>query len=120
MKILCLCRGNHTRSPMLEAMLRAEIAKRDIEDVIVESAGVLTYMTDCPADARSVECMRERGLDISRHRGRWIGALSLQQFTHIICTDDGVQSMVWGHRPSQDTRLSCSVMVMVYPTPTGA
>ena len=63
--ILVLCEGNHCRSPIAEALLRAGLGGR----IQVRSAG-LRALIDHPAHAESERLMAEQGLDISGHRGR--------------------------------------------------
>ena len=65
--ILVVCVGNICRSPMAEAVLRN--ALRNQGDITVESAG-LGAMVDWPAAEHAEVLMRERGLDISGHKGR--------------------------------------------------
>jgi protein-tyrosine phosphatase len=65
--ILVLCEGNHCRSPIAEALLRASLGP----DVCVASAG-LNALVDCPPDPTAQRVMAERGFDISNHRGRQV------------------------------------------------
>jgi protein-tyrosine phosphatase len=68
-KILIVCTGNICRSPMAEGLLKEQLAKRGIRQVTVESAGTSAWR-DNPATPEAVEAMKEREIDISRHRGR--------------------------------------------------
>ncbi|MBI4913940.1 MAG: low molecular weight phosphotyrosine protein phosphatase [Acidobacteria bacterium] len=63
-RILVLCEGNHCRSPIAEALLRASLP-----GVAVESAG-LGALEGHPADAEALRLLAERGLDHGAHRGR--------------------------------------------------
>jgi glycine hydroxymethyltransferase len=67
--ILLVCTGNICRSPMAQGFLRQLLAQRGAEDITVESAGT-TGWDDSPATAEGVAALRERGIDISRHRAR--------------------------------------------------
>lgn len=60
-----VCDGNHCRSPIGEALLRAVADGR----FTVFSAG-LTALDGIPPDLEAQRLMAERGLDISGHRGR--------------------------------------------------
>jgi protein-tyrosine phosphatase len=64
--ILVVCEGNICRSPMAEALLAAALPK-----VRVSSAG-LGALIGRPADELAVQLMRERGLDIGKHRATQI------------------------------------------------
>lgn len=67
--ILVVCVGNICRSPMAEALLRADLGPH--LGVSVESAG-LGALVGHPAAPDSVALMQERGLDIRAHRARQI------------------------------------------------
>lgn len=87
MRVLCVCRENTCQSPMFEAMLRAELQKQNRDDVQVESAGILEKTDGKPADKNSIACMKERGLDLSNHRSRWIELLNRSIYDLVICMD---------------------------------
>lgn len=71
--MLCVCVGNISRSPMMSALLQ-----RDLGDgFIVQSAGLDKNLAGRPANHRSVDCLQERGLDLSGHVSRWIGNVAL-------------------------------------------
>jgi len=67
--LLCVCSGNTCRSPMLAALLRAELVRRGIDHVHVDSAG--TFAADGQgASAGAQAAMARRGLDLAAHRSR--------------------------------------------------
>jgi len=71
--ILVVCDGNHCRSPIAEALLKAGLG----EGVSIGSAGLIA-MEGLPADILARKVMAELGLDISSHRGRQLtGPLAL-------------------------------------------
>ena len=80
-KILCVCGGNISRSPMMQAVLQQHLGAA----FLVESAGVRRELAGRPANHRSVACMKERGVDLSGHISRWIGDLDLDQYRWIVC-----------------------------------
>jgi protein-tyrosine phosphatase len=80
-KVLCVCVGNISRSPMMQALLQQHLGA----SFLVESAGVRKELAGRPANARSVACMKERGVDLSGHTSRWIGDLDLDQYRWIVC-----------------------------------
>jgi protein-tyrosine phosphatase len=80
-KVLCVCLGNISRSPMMQAVLQEHLGAA----FRVESAGVDRALAGRPANHRSVACMRERGVDLGGHVSRWIGDLDLDQYRWIVC-----------------------------------
>lgn len=80
-KILCVCLGNISRSPMMQAVLQQHLGA----SFLVESAGVRKELAGRPANDRSVACMKERGIDLSGHVSRWIGDLDLDPYRWIVC-----------------------------------
>ena len=80
-RVLCVCVGNISRSPMMQAVLQQHLGAA----FLVESAGVRQALAGRPANDRSVVCMKERGVDLTGHRSRWIGDLDLDQYRWIVC-----------------------------------
>ena len=80
-KVLCVCLGNISRSPMMQAVLQQHLGAA----FLVESAGVREGLAGRPANHRSIACMQERGVDLTAHRSRWIGDLDLDQYRWIVC-----------------------------------
>lgn len=98
--VLCVCVGNISRSPMMQAVLQHHLAA----DFRVESAGIDRTLAGRPANHRSVACLRERGIDLSGHVSRWIGDVGLDQFGWIVCVGhteaDAVRDIL-GVNPAQ-------------------
>ena len=65
--VLILCEGNHCRAPIAEGLLRSALGP----SVQVASAG-LQALVDVPPDPEAERLMREKGHDISAHRGRQV------------------------------------------------
>ena len=80
-KVLCVCGGNISRSPMMQAVLQHHLGAA----FLVESAGVREELAGRPANRRSVACMKERGVDLSGHVSRWVGNLELGQYQWFVC-----------------------------------
>jgi protein-tyrosine phosphatase len=93
-KVLCVCVGNISRSPMMQAVLQERLGSA----YLVESAGLSEGLAGRPANHRSVACMNERGVDLSGHVSRWIGDLDVAQYRWIVCVGreeaEKVRSMV--------------------------
>lgn len=68
-KLLFVCSGNTCRSPLAEAIARAEAGRRGLADVECRSAGTFAWDGQ-PAAANGILVGRERGLDLETHRSR--------------------------------------------------
>jgi len=68
-RILLVCTGNTCRSPMAEALLRSELARRGLDGIEVGSAGTGAW-EGAPASEGAYLVMLERGEDLSAHRAR--------------------------------------------------
>lgn len=68
--VLMICTGNICRSPMAQALLVRRLSSRNLATK-VESAG-LHALVGHPADPLALDLMRERGLDLSKHRARQV------------------------------------------------
>jgi arsenate reductase len=86
MKILFVCIGNACRSPMAEALFNLEATIRH-NDFIAKSAGVrpYTHVID-----KSVETMRELGVDISSHKPQSISFELIEWADKIILLDKSI------------------------------
>jgi len=85
-RILFVCAGNICRSPVAEAVVRAEFARAGI-DVLVASAGTGPWHIGKPADARAQASALERGYDLSSHRARRVSADDFGQFDLLLAMD---------------------------------
>lgn len=83
-RILCVCFGNTCRSPMLQALLSRSLPR---EKFNIESAG-LADRSGAPASVHAIECMREKGLDITDHQSRKASDLDLASYDHIYCVEE--------------------------------
>jgi len=97
-KILCVCVGNISRSPMMRTVLQQQLG----DAFLVESAGLTRELVGRPANHRSVACMKERGADLSAHVSRWVGDLDLDQYQWIVCVGhdeaDQVRSLLGANK----------------------
>ena len=81
-RVLCVCLGNRSRSPMMQAVLQQHLGPA----FQVESAGVgPEAAVFAPANSRSIACMKERGVDLTSHTSRWVADLDLSQYGWIVC-----------------------------------
>jgi protein-tyrosine-phosphatase len=65
---------------MMGALLQRELG----DGFLVQSAGLDEDLAGRPANHRSVDCLHERGLDLSGHVSRWIGSVALDRFGWIV------------------------------------
>jgi arsenate reductase len=79
-RVLILCTGNSARSQMAEGLLRYE--GESVYEVY--SAGTHPSVVNPLA----VEAMRERGIDISRHRSKSVEDFFGQEFDYVITVCD--------------------------------
>jgi protein-tyrosine phosphatase len=77
-----ICTGNRFRSPLAEAMFRAELERRGIA-ATVESFGVLK-LGGTPALPEVVEYGNELGVNLSRHRTRSVERDVLANFDLVV------------------------------------
>jgi protein-tyrosine-phosphatase len=75
---------------MMQALLQQQLG----DAYEVESAGIRKEAAGLPANERSIQCMRERGIDLTKHQSRWAGDLDLGQFPHIVCVSEDVANLV--------------------------
>lgn len=87
-KLCVVCLGNICRSPMAEALVRAELTAAGLADrVHVESAGTGDWHLGEPMDRSARAELSRRGFDGSAHRARQINADWLDQFDLLIAMD---------------------------------
>ncbi|HET7013168.1 MAG TPA: low molecular weight protein-tyrosine-phosphatase [Streptosporangiaceae bacterium] len=87
-EICVVCLGNICRSPMAEALLRAELANAGLDKrVRVESAGTGDWHLGEQMDRGARAELARHGLDGSAHRARQIGPDWLDRFDLLLATD---------------------------------
>lgn len=100
---LMVCTGNICRSPMGEALLASRLASLGVK-ARVESAGIAALEGE-PADPTAQALMRERGLDLSRHRGRQLTAELLAEFDLVLVMDEAQKRAVEREYPASRGRV---------------
>jgi protein-tyrosine phosphatase len=86
-RILFVCLGNICRSPLAEAVFRAEARRRGVEHLFeLESAGTSGYHAGCGPDRRSVETARRRGVEVTGV-SRQVTDEDLHRFDYVIAMD---------------------------------
>ena len=89
-EILVVCTANICRSPVVEAILRARLRERGLDDWRVSSAGTLA-VEGFDAAEHSAAVLAERGLDLRGHRSRRAEEPHLAAADLVLC-------MEWGHK----------------------
>jgi protein-tyrosine-phosphatase/DNA-binding transcriptional ArsR family regulator len=82
-RVLFLCTGNSSRSPMAQGILR-QLAATGCRRVEVASAGSQPK----PVHPNAVRVMHERGIDISAHRPQVLTKLTERRWDHVISLCD--------------------------------
>ena len=84
--ILFVCMGNICRSPVVEAIARAQFARAGLA-IEVASAGIESYHIGNSADRRAIASAGAHGYDVTPHRARQIDAGMLARFDHALAMD---------------------------------
>ena len=87
----------------MSALLQRELG----DGFVVQSAGLDEDLAGRHANQRSVDCLQERGLDLSGHVSRWIGSLALDTIGWIVTVGPDEARRVCDHLGN----LSASVIV---------
>ena len=81
-----VCMGNICRSPVVEAVARAEFARAGLA-IEVASAGTHGYHIGHGADPRTVASAHAHGYDVSRHRAAQVSAAALASYDAVLVMD---------------------------------
>jgi low molecular weight protein-tyrosine phosphatase len=86
---LCfVCLGNICRSPTAEGVMIHLIEERGLQDQIkVDSAGTASYHTGEPADGRSAQAAKRRGIHLPS-RARQFKAEDFDRFDYVLACDN--------------------------------
>ena len=76
--VMMVCTGNMCRSPLAEAILRAEFERLGVEGFQVSSAGTGAWEGRAPSDGAMLVAL-EHGLDIAGHRSRHLSRGLVEQ-----------------------------------------
>lgn len=90
-KVLCVCKGNGDRSPMMAAVLRMYLGQALKGDIVCESAGILEVADKGgKASILMMEAAKRIGIDLSEHERRWVNRLDISNYDLFVCVDDEV------------------------------
>ena len=104
-KILCVCKGNTCRSPIMEALLTYHLSKNGVTDITVESAGMIPDMDGRAITPESESALKKRGLSMADHQSRFAGNLMLDEFDLILCVDEGIANEMLKISPTKNVRV---------------
>ncbi|OQA40105.1 MAG: Threonylcarbamoyl-AMP synthase [Candidatus Omnitrophica bacterium ADurb.Bin314] len=101
-KIIVVCTGNSCRSPMGEGWLKDELERRGLADLIEVSSCGTNAREGLPAASEAEFVMKNRGVDLSRHKSRlcrvhdiWCADLILVMSA---CHADSIEELLPGSR----------------------
>lgn len=92
-RILCICKGNSDRSPMMAAVLQMYLDNTILPEgeVQCESAGILEIADKGGgASPLMVKAARRIGIDISSHKKRWVDSLNINNYDLFVCAENDV------------------------------
>lgn len=91
MNILLVCTGNTCRSSMAEGIFKQMLIESNIENINVSSAGLSVFEGD-RANQKSVDVLKNQGIDISKHRARQLTGEMINN-SHLILTMTAAHKM---------------------------
>ena len=91
-KVLCVCKGNTCRSPLIAALFNKQFEALGI-DITADSAGLIGEVGR-PASPEMLATAMEIGLSLSEHKSKLINSLDLRQYSRIYCVDDEIRDEV--------------------------
>ena len=118
-QILFVCTGNSCRSVMAKAMLQKYIREAGLsKNVIVDSAGTGSSAA-VRAAANTIQIMKEEGIDVSLHRGKFVTPGLLKKSDLIFVMERMHRSAVLGMLPGADSRIRLLRETEDIPDPVG-
>lgn len=92
-KVLCVCRGDILRGPMMQARLQSLLDENVFR---VESAGFeRRSLGRHQVHPSAVACMNKRGIDVRKHQSHYIGRLQhLEDYSVFVCVARDVAQRV--------------------------
>ena len=104
MKILFVCSGNTCRSPMAEALIKKEAARRGMTGHSFQSAGI-SITPGSRASKYTVETMAARGLDIDHRPARQVDAQMVVEADLVLAMTKAQQRALSGELPHYTAKI---------------
>ncbi len=102
MRVLFVCLGNICRSPTAEGVLRHQLDKAGLADVItVASAGTGDWHVGKQADSRTRRAALSRGYDLSGQRAQQVCVEHFNEFDLILAMDKANLAHLQAMRPGE-------------------
>jgi protein-tyrosine phosphatase len=85
--VLFICLGNICRSPLAEGVFRGLVRDAGLEHAFgIDSAGTSDYHEGNPADPRTIEVARSRGIELTS-RSRPVTEADVEHFEYLVVMD---------------------------------
>jgi protein-tyrosine phosphatase len=86
--VLFVCTGNICRSPTVESVFRALVAREGLSrEIVADSAGTHDYQLGQPPDPRAVRAARRRGYELPERVARQFDPGDFERFDWILAMD---------------------------------
>ncbi len=104
MKVLMVCTGNICRSPMMERVAAALVAREGI-DARITSGGTSSEESGNPIDHRARRVLERAGYDGSHHRAHQVTAGEIAEADLVIAAEEHHRQRLLRLAPQADVRL---------------
>ena len=99
--VLFVCTGNICRSPTVENVFRALLAREGLQNrILVDSAGTHDYQLGQAPDPRATFAARRRGYELAPRQARLVDASDFDRFEWILAMDRRNLAALEAIRPS--------------------